>query len=62
MANVLINDTYLKAIGEAIRSKLRTVLKYKPSEMAEAISSIVGGDTAVVVNSDSAWKYNITQK
>lgn len=33
MANVLINDTYLKAIGDAIRSKLGTVLKYKPSEM-----------------------------
>lgn len=24
MANVLINDTYLKAIGDAIRSKLGT--------------------------------------
>lgn len=32
MSNVLINDTYLKAIGDAIRSKLGTVLKYKPSE------------------------------
>ena len=54
MANVLINDTYLKAIGEAIRSKLGTVLKYKPSEMATAINNIqtlkVGG-----------YKVNITQ-
>lgn len=40
MANVLINDTYLKAIGDAIRSKLGNVLKYKPSEMATAINNI----------------------
>lgn len=40
MANVLINDTYLKEIGKAIRSKLGTVLKYKPSEMATAINNI----------------------
>lgn len=31
MANVLINDTYLKAIGEAIRFKLRTNIFYNPS-------------------------------
>lgn len=40
MANVLINDTYLKSIGDAIRSKLGNVLKYKPSEMATAINNI----------------------
>ena len=54
MANVLINDTYLKAIGDAIRSKLGTVLKYKPSEMATAINNIQtlkGG----------GYKVNITQ-
>lgn len=54
MANVLINDTYLKEIGEAIRSKLGTVLKYKPSEMATAINNIQtlkGG----------GYKVNITQ-
>ena len=54
MANVLINDIYLKAIGEAIRSKLGTVLKYKPSEMATAINNIQtlkGG----------GYKVNITQ-
>lgn len=54
MANVLINDTYLKAIGEAIHSKLGTVLKYNPSETATAINNIqtlkVGG-----------YKVNITQ-
>lgn len=54
MANVLINDTYLKAIGDAIRSKLGNVLKYKPSEMATAINniqSLKGG----------GYKVNITQ-
>ena len=32
MANVLINDTYLKAIGEAIRSKLGTNNFYNSSQ------------------------------
>ena len=31
MANVLINDTHLKAIGEAIRSKLGANIFYNPS-------------------------------
>ena len=30
--------------------------------MAKAIDSISGGDPTVVVNSDSAWKYSVTQK
>ena len=54
MANVLINDTYLKAIGEAIRSKLGTVLKYKPSEMATAINNIQ-------TLKGCGYKVNITQ-
>lgn len=54
MANVLINDTYLKAIGEAIRSKLGTVLKYKPSEMATAINNIQ-------TLNGGGYKVNITQ-
>ena len=54
MANVLINDTYLKAIGEAIRSKLGTVLKYKPSEMATAINNIQ-------TLKEGGYKVNITQ-
>lgn len=53
MANVLINDTYLKAIGESIRSKLWTVLKYKPNEMATAINNIQ--------TLNGGYKVNITQ-
>lgn len=62
MSKVLVTESYLTDIGNAIRAKNKSTTKYRPSEMAEAISSISGGDPAVVVNSDSAWKYNITQK
>ena len=40
MGNVLVNDEYLKAIGNAIREKNGMDLKYKPSEMATAIANI----------------------
>ena len=59
MSKVLVTESYLTDIGNAIRAKNKSTTKYKPSEMAEAISSI---NPAVVVNSDSAWKYSITQK
>lgn len=62
MSKVLVTESYLTDIGDAIRAKTKSTTKYKPSEMAKAISSIVGGDPAVVVNSDSPWKYSITQK
>lgn len=62
MSKVLVTESYLTDIGDAIRAKNKSTTKYKPSEMAKAIESIVGGDPAIVVNSDSAWKYNITQK
>lgn len=62
MSKVLVTESYLTDIGDAIRAKTKSTTKYKPSEMAEAISSIIGGDTAVIVNSDSAWKYSVTQK
>ena len=62
MSKVLVTESYLTDIGNAIRAKTKSTTKYKPSEMAEAISSIVGGDPAVVVNSDSLWRYSITQK
>lgn len=62
MSKVLVTESYLTDIGNAIRAKTKSTTKYKPSEMAKAIESIVGGDPAVVVNSDSAWKYSITQK
>lgn len=62
MSKVLVTESYLTDIGNAIRAKTKSTTKYKPSKMAKAIGSIVGGDPAVVVNSDSAWKYSITQK
>ena len=62
MSKVLVTESYLTDIGNAIRAKNKSTDKYKPSEMAKAIDSIVCGDPAVVVNSNSAWKYSITQK
>lgn len=62
MSKVLVTESYLTDIGDAIRAKTKSTTKYKPSEMAKAIDSIVMGDHTVVVNSDSAWKYSITQK
>lgn len=45
MSKVLVNETSLTAIGDAIRSKNGTENKYKPSEMAAAIGAIpVGGN------------------
>ena len=62
MSKVLVTESYLTDIGNAIRAKNKSTTKYKPSEMANAISSIVDGDPAVIVNSDSPWKYSVTQK
>ena len=50
MSKVLINDTTLVAIGDAIREKNGTTDTYKPSEMPAAILSISGssdGDTTI---------------
>lgn len=46
MSNVLINDEYLKAIGDAIREKNGTSLKYKPSEMAGRIKNLSSSSTS----------------
>ena len=40
MANVIINDTHLNNIASAIREKNGKTTKYKPAEMATAISAI----------------------
>lgn len=45
MANVLVENTYLKSIANAIRRKLGVQTKYKPSQMANAIDSITGDAT-----------------
>lgn len=46
MAKVLISESILTAIADAIREKLSTTDTYKPSEMAEAVESISGGGGA----------------
>lgn len=43
MAKVLISESILTAIADAIREKLSTTDTYKPSEMADAVESISGG-------------------
>lgn len=40
MAKGLVDEQYLTAIADAIRTKNGTETQYKPSEMASAISSI----------------------
>lgn len=51
MANVLVNDTSLTAIGNAIREKNGETTLYKPAEMATAIQALAtggGGELKVV--------------
>ena len=43
MANVVINDANLVAIGDAIRAKNGTANTYKPREMADAITNLPTG-------------------
>lgn len=40
MPRVLVNDTYLYSIGNALRSRLNVSRTFKPSEMGDAVSSI----------------------
>ena len=44
MSIVTIDDSYLTAIGNAIRAKNGTTTTYKPSEMAAAISALETGE------------------
>jgi hypothetical protein len=48
MANVLINEDTMSAIGTAIREKLGEDTTYLPAEMPDKISSISGGSSAVI--------------
>lgn len=65
MSKVLVDEANLTAIGNAIRAKNESTTKYKPSEMADAISNIKSsieyttGDLQVV--SPDNWSYNIVQ-
>ena len=58
MSQVLIDPNSLTAIGEAIRSKNKQTVKYKPNEMAGAIKALAL-DNSVVIQSNDAWKYAI---
>ena len=58
MSQVLIDPSSLIAIGEAIRSKNKQIVKYKPNEMADAIKSLAL-DNSVTIQSNDAWKYVI---
>lgn len=65
MSKVLIDEANLTAIGDAIRAKNESTTKYKPSQMATAISNIKStieyttGDLQVV--SPDSWSLNIIQ-
>lgn len=43
MSKVLVTESYLSDIGDAIRARNGGTTKYKPSEMAAAIKSLTGG-------------------
>ena len=48
MSKVLVTESYLTAIGDAIRNKNGSTIKYKPSEMADAINDITTQDNTVL--------------
>ena len=59
MANVLVNDTSLTAIGNAIREKNGETTLYKPAEMATAIQALAtsgGGELKTV----AVYQGNVT--
>ena len=61
MSLVTIDDSYLTAIGNAIRAKNGTTTTYKPSEMAAAINALnVGADTLAqrLENTLTSYSYN----
>ena len=65
MANVIINDTNLTDIANAIREKNGEITTYKPSEMAAAILAITGGGSGdgptveeLRVADGRYWDYN----
>lgn len=66
MPKVLVTDTYLTNIGNAIRGKNGLTTQYKPSEMASAIESVVTLDdylsdnlpASITVSASSLGNYN----
>lgn len=61
MDNVLIDDTYLKAIADSIRTKLNVLTKFKPLEMVDGIDTIASGsgNTFVDIQTDSVEPIDI---
>ena len=59
MSNVLVDTSSLTAIGDAIRNKNGSTVKYKPSEMANAIANI---KNETYVESNDAWGIVINQQ
>lgn len=58
MANVVINDANLVAIGDAIRAKNGTANTYKPREMANAITNLPtggGGIEHIILTGDQSY-------
>ena len=68
MSKVLVNESSLTGIANAIRGKNGSTDTYKPSEMSAAITAISGGgggsgadipDSAFVISGDCKyWDYN----
>ena len=58
MSIVTIDDSYLTAIGNAIRAKNGSTTTYKPSEMAAAINAIEAGDSGLLLS--AYWNDTIT--
>lgn len=55
----LVSKSALTAIGDAIRAKNGSTTKYKPSEMAAAISNLKGGDLTVATS--DKFNFNVVQ-
>lgn len=62
MDNVLVRESSLEAIADAIREKLNTEDTYKPGEMANAIESISGGGITPTgtINITTNGTHNVT--
>lgn len=60
MANVLVNDTSLTAIGNAIREKNGETTLYKPAEMATAIQALSTGGSGGELKTVAVHQGSIT--
>lgn len=64
MSNVLVEETSLEDIADAIRSKNGTQTKYKPADMADAISAISGttptGTKNISITQNGTTTENVT--